>query len=207
MPLGIGLVSVQDVGTDGIVAQTTEAIARRVTEAGLPQGEAMAADVGEILGAWLGGTAEDYLAYLQRNGHEPPPAAVWQDPDQRNARWLKATRLVRKASFDPANAVIRTTFTNGEVVPIDESRVAGWRFDKLSGVRDPLLSAEQMSTLDLEVREVVIPMRSQSLVHGAEFNGSLALSYVQDPINKAWTLVAVSVYDVPNGDTSLIPPF
>lgn len=207
MPIGIGLVSVQDAGVEGIVAHTTEAIGRRAAEASLPHGEAMAADAGEILGAWLGGTSDAYLAYLERNGHQPPPAAVWQDPERRDAAWLKATRLLRKASFDPANTVIRTTFTNGEVVPIAESRVAGWRFNKLSGVRDDLLSDEQLIDLNIEVREVVIPMRSQSLIHGADFNGSLALSYVQDPSTKAWTLVAVSVYDVPMNDTSLIPPF
>lgn len=207
MPLGNGLVSVQDAGVDGIVAQTTEAIGRRAAEAALPQGEAMAADAGEILGAWLGGTSDAYLAYLERNGHEPPPVAVWQDPERRDSVWLRATRLLRKASFDPAKTVIRTTFTNGEVVPVAESRVAGWRFDKLSGVRDPLLSDAQLIDLNIEVREVVIPMRSQSLIHGADFNGSLALSYVQDPLTKAWTLVAVSVYDLPMNDTSLIPPF
>lgn len=207
MPLGIGLVSVEDAGVDGIVAQTTEAIGRRAAEASLPQGEAMAADAGEILSAWLGGTSDAYLAYLESNGHKPPPAAVWKDPERRDSAWLRATRLVRKASFDPANTVIRTTFFNGEFVPDDQSRLAGWRFDKLTGVRDNLPSAEQLSALNIEVREIVIPMRSQSLIHGADFNGSLALSYVQDPTTRAWTLVAVSVYDVPMNDTSLVPPF
>ena len=206
MPLGLGLISVQDSGVDAVVDQTAGALSRRASEISLPQGEALVADVEGIMRAWLGGSADEYLAYLERNGHEPP-GTVWQDPDRRDSLWLNLTRLLRKSSFDPANTVIRTTFTNGELMPEDQSRVAGWRFDKLSGVRDDMPSVEQLSDLNIEVREVVIPMRSQSLVHEVDFNGSLALSYVQDPTTKAWTLVAVSVYDVPKNDTSLIPPF
>lgn len=207
MPSGAGLVSVQDAGVDGIVTQTTEAIARRAAEASLPNAQAIAADAGEILGAWLGGTADAYLAYLERNGHEPPPAGVWQDAERRDRAWLMSTRLLREASYDPAGIVIRTTFANGEAVPIEQSKVAGWRYNKLTGVRDPDVGVEGLADLGIELREVVIPMRSRTLLHGAAFNGSLALSYAQDPTTKAWTLVEVSVYDVPKNDTSLIPPF
>src|SRR5690606_23075677 len=117
MPVNLSLLSVQEAGVDTIVGQTMEAISRRVTEAALPQGQAIVADAGAIMRAWLGGTADDYLAYLEKNGHKPPSADVWQDPERSTEIWLQMTRFLRTASFDPAETIIRTSFTDGAFVP------------------------------------------------------------------------------------------
>ncbi|MFI4917204.1 MAG: hypothetical protein ACIAS6_11950 [Phycisphaerales bacterium JB060] len=157
----------------------------------------------------MGGTADEYLAYLSAAGHEPPPAALWADPQRRAQAWDDSTRALREASFDPSGTIIRTSFADGQAFPDDPPLkvTTGWRFNKLSGQDKDFLSLEELQASEIEIREVHIPMRSESLMHGVKFNGLLALSYVQDPISKAWTLVAVSVYDLPEGDTARIPPF
>lgn len=205
-PAGMNLISVRKAGADVVVEQTLSSLARQVSEAALPKGDALIADVGTIMRAWLGGSAEDYLAYLEKNGHEPPPVPLWSDPERRGKVWLEMTRSLREASFDPDGTFIRTTFADGKPVPNDQSRVTGWRFNKLPGLTDTP-NPDQIAALDINIQEVLVPMRSRSLMHGAEYNGFLALSYVQDPRSNAWTLVAVSVYDVPKNDTAIIPPF
>ncbi|MCW5756349.1 MAG: hypothetical protein KIT54_03845 [Phycisphaeraceae bacterium] len=205
-PKGIDLVSVRKAGAEAVVEQTIASLARRVSKAAMPMGDELIADVGTIMHAWLGGSAEDYLAYLEKNGHEPPPVPLWSDPERRGKVWLDMTRWLREASFDPDGTFIRTTFADGKPVPNDQSRVTGWRFNKLPGLTDTP-NPDQIAALDINIQEVLVPMRSRSLMHGADYNGFLALSYVQDPRFKAWTLVAVSVYDVPKNDTAIIPPF
>jgi len=209
MPAGAKLVSVQQAGAQAVVEQAARALSRRVAEASLPDGQSLVSDAGSILNAWLGGSADDYLAYLEGNGHEPPPADLWADPQRRSEAWRDSTRALREASFDPQGAIIRTSFADGRAFPDDPPLkvTTGWRFNKLSGQDKAFLSLEELQASEIEIREVRIPMRSESLMHGVEFNGLLALSYVQDPVSKAWTLVAVSVYDLPEGDTARIPPF
>lgn len=206
-PMNVSLLEVEQVGAGVIVEGTVDALSQRLAEVSLPDADGLASDVEAIMRAWLGGTGDDYLAYLDRNGHEPPPAALWKDPQKRNEAWLDATATLREASFDPSGTSIRTSFKDGEGISIDLSRVTGWRFNKLSGQQDATPSLARLSASDIEIREVLVPMRSKSLVHGAEFNGLLAMSYAQDPSTSQWTLVAVSVYDVPNGDTAMVPPF
>lgn len=205
-PAGVDLVSVRKAGAEAVVEQTVASLARQVSEAALPKGEALVADVGAIMRAWLGGTAEDYLAYLEKNGHVPPAVPLWSDPERRGKVWLEMTRSLREASFDPSGATTRVTYADGEQVYNEQSRVTGFRFNKLPGQADTP-NPEQFAALGVDIHEVLVPMRSAGLLHDTQFNGYLALSYVQHPRTAAWTLVAVSVYDVPNGETAVIPPF
>lgn len=205
-PAGIDLVSVRKAGAEAVVEQTIASLARRVSEAAMPKGDELIADVGTIMHAWLGGTAEDYLAYLEKNGHEPPPVPLWSDPERRSKVWLEMTRSLREASFDPSGATMRVTYANGEQVHNEQSRVTGFRFNKLPGQSDTP-NPDQFAALGVDIHEVLVPMRSVGALQDTQFNGYLALSYVQHPRTAAWTLVAVSVYDVPKNDTAIIPPF
>ncbi len=209
MPLGLGLMSVEDAGVDAVVDQTAEALSRRVAEISLPQGEALVADVEGIMRCWLSGTADEYLAYLEGNGDKPPPVPLWDDPQRRSKEWLESTRALREASFDPSGTIIRTSYEHSELIADDSvsSVTTGWRFNKLSGYDEGYIDLEQVKVPGLVIREIRIPMRSKSLVHGVQFNGLLALSYAQDPSSSQWTLVAVSVYDLPLNDTARIPAF
>lgn len=181
----------------------------RSAEASLPDGDALAADIEEIMRAWLGGTADDYLAYLAAAGDEPPASAVWADPERRNKAWLDSTGPLRASSFDPDRLSIQASVVDGEA-QIDEAelnRVTGWRFNKLSGVGDAFLSAEQVKAARMNIHEVQIPMRSKGILNGTEFDGALVLSYMRDPRTSRWTLVAVSIDDVPTGEAARMPPF
>ena len=194
---------------DEIIDRAKTAVLARSAELSLPDTEALADDVGVILQAWLVGTGDDYLAYLAASGDDPPDAPVWSDPDRRNKAWLDATRELRASSFDPDRLNIRASVVDG-VAKTDQlalNRVTGWRFDKLSGVDDAYLSATQVQAAQMNIQEVRIPMHSKGILKDTEFDGLLVLSYARDPRTSQWTLIAVSVYDVPQGDTARTPPF
>lgn len=202
--VGIDAARVDEVA-DGVRA----GVALRAGEASLPDADALAADAEEILRAWLDGTADDYLAYLEGAGDEPPASAVWADPQRREKAWLDSTGPLRASSFDPDQLSIRAGVVDGEAT-IDEAelnRVTGSRFNKLSGVDDAFLSAEQVKSARMNIHEVRIPMHSKGILNGTEFDGALVLSYMRDPRTSRWTLVAVSVDDVPTGEAARMPPF
>ncbi len=204
-----GFVGIDDVGVQSLVAMTSEAISRRVKEALLPDGDEITADAGMILQAWLGGTGDDYLAYLEATGDPPPPAPVWDDEEQRNKAWLNSTKELREASFDPDGVSIRASFINGEPNPDEATRnsVTGWRLDKISSFDEASPSAVQLKAAAVEMYEVRIPMRASGFLKKTDFIGQLVLSYTRDPVSSRWALVAVSIYDVPLGDTARTPPF
>lgn len=202
--VGIHAARVDEVA-DGVRA----GVALRAAESSLPDADALAADAEEILRAWLDGTADDYLAYLAAAGDEPPASAVWSDPERRDKAWLDSTGPLRASSFDPDRLSIQASVVDGETDTDDavRNRVTGWRFDKLSGVGDAFLTAEQVKSARMNIHEVRIPMRSKGIHNGTEFDGSLVLSYMRDPRTSRWTLVAVSIDDVPTGDAARTPPF
>jgi len=203
----VGLLSAARV--DDIAHRAEAAVSAQAAEASLPDADVLSEDVGSILRAWLGGTGDSYLDYLAAAGDSPPPSAVWEDPDRRNKAWLDSTSQLRKSSFNPEQLTIRASVVDGESVP-DESarnRVSGSRFDKLSGVDEAFLSPDQIEAAGMNIHEVRVPMRSEGILANTEFDGLLVLSYVRDPKNSRWTLVSVSIYDVPSGDTARTPPF
>lgn len=200
--VGIDAARVDEVA-DGVRAR----VALRAAEASLPDAEALAADAGEIMRAWLGGTADDYLAYLAGAGDEPPASAVWADPQRREKAWLDSTAPLRASSFDPDRLSIHASVVDGEADEEERNRVTGWRFDKLSGVDSSFLTAEQIKSARIDIQEVRVPMHSKGILNGTEFDGALVLSYMRDPRTSRWTLVAVSVDDVPTGEAARMPPF
>lgn len=204
-----GFVGIDAVGIDAVVERVSDALSRRAAEALLPDRDALVADAGAILRAWLGGTGDDYLAYLDASGDPPPPAAVWEDPVGRDAAWRNSTRELREARFDPDGVFIHTSYSDGVPIP-DEAMLnglTGWRMDKLSGFDIASPSKDILEASGIEMHEVRIPMRTKGHVGRTDFLGQLSLSYAQDPGTARWKLVAVSVYDIPLGDTARIPPF
>lgn len=216
---------------DEIADGVQEGVSAGASEASLPDADALAEDTGQILRAWLGGTGDDYLAYLAASGDEPPPAAVWADPSRRNKAWLDSTGPLRASSFYPDEVSIRASVVDGEPVPdeptpreaehltdsvVDEedeldeparSRATGWRFDKLSGVDKAFLSDEQVKIARMNIYEVRVPMRSKGIINDTEFDGLLVLSYTRDQRTSRWTLIAVSICDIPNGEAARTPSF
>lgn len=204
-----GFVGIDGVGVDAVVERVSEALSRRAAEALLPDSDALVADAGAILRAWLGGTGEDYLAYLDASGDPPPPAAVWEDPVRRDAAWRNSTQELREARFDPEGVFIHTSYSDGVPIP-DEAMLnglTGWRMDKLSGFDVASPTKDKLEASGIELHEVRIPMRTRGHVARTDFVGQLSLSYTRDPGTAQWKLVAVSVYDIPLGDTARIPPF
>lgn len=201
----------------GIHGERADEIADRVNaevfayaaSTSLPDADALAADAGSILRAWLGGTRDDYLAYLAASGDMPSAPAVWADPERGNKAWLDATGPLRGSIFYLDGVSVQASVVDG-VAKLDEpprSTLTKWRFDKLSGVDDAVFSTEQIKAARMNIHEVRIPMRSKGIVSNTVFDGLLVLSYTRDPRTSQWTLISVSICDFPNGETSRIPSF
>lgn len=181
----------------------------RLSETPLASEQEFEADVHAILHAWLAGSADEYLEYLAAAGHKPPAAAVWDDPERRQAAWLDSTRALREASFDPGGVTVRAAYDHG--VAAEDERIPfarGSRYDKLTGISDAVPSSDFIQARGLTVQEVRIPVRLKAL-DGQAFNGLLALAYGWDATRSRWSLVEVTVYGVPTrvGGGARIPPF
>lgn len=202
-----GLVGVRTEGADFVVDRITATLKQRVSAAALPQGEQLVSDADRILRAWFGGDAQAYLTYLRDNGHTPPPAPLWTDPEQREKLWTSATEALREARFDPDGITVRSSFENGEAILNELKTTTSWRFDKLSEHDSAFPDRDHLKRLGVTIREILVPMRTTGLSYGATYDGLLALSYVRDSGSGRWTLVAVSVYGLPEDDTARLPPF
>ena len=202
-----GFLTIDAAGADTIVGRVEQAIASKASE--VPDGDQIAADASQILTAWLTGSGNDYLAYLAAAGHPPPPADLWNDPQRRDAAWLDSTSKLRHAAFDPDGVTVGLSTISGEAEPDAAARngVTGWRLNKLSGfdAADPITNATKMR--GLTAREVRIPMHTTGFKEDTELIGQLSLTYARDPETTEWTLVAVSVFDIPLGETARTPPF
>lgn len=194
---------------DALTADITDSIAFQTAKIGIVDGDAIAEDAGTIIRAWLGGSAEDYIAYLDQAGHRPPPAAVWQDPETSRAAWESSIQELRNASFDPTRIDMKASFERGLPAKMGEptKSVTGWRMDKLSGFDTAAPPGDQIAASGTDVFEIRIPMRAMGIRQNSEYLGSLGMSYSKDPATESWTLVAVSVYDLPQDDIARVPPF
>jgi hypothetical protein len=203
------LVSVGEVGADELVERTVSSLADDLLLAGLPKQDVLVEDVRAILRAWWAGSGQDYLAYLEKTG-VPPPSARWTEDGKADAMWADSTSAIRAASFDPEATMVRTTFRGGEQVPSDERYARSWgsRFDKITGISDAAVEAEDLRRAGLTMHEIRIPMRMPTLVGEQEaIDALLGLSYGWDAKRSTWALVAVTVYGVPNGSAVRLPPF
>lgn len=190
-------------------AQFAVAIRDELFTLGLPQSEQLVGDAQTVLSAWLSGDASEYLAYLEQAGHGPPDAPVWRDREAAQRAFASSTATLRKAAFDPAGVAMRPQFVQGNPVVSEERHARSWgsRFDKLEAIRTDAATFEEIEAARLDVHEIRMPIRLDGEVSKEPFDGMLGLSYAWDSHHRRWTLVAVSIYGVPNGDAVRLPPF
>lgn len=202
------LVSVAQVGADDLARRTASALAAELMLAGIPKQDVLIKDAESILLAWLSGTGEDYLAYLDGTGVSPP-SPRWLETEFANARWADATEAIRTASFDPEGLTFRTSFRNGEEIPSGERYARSWgsRFDKITGISTAAVENDDLRRAEITMHEVRIPMRMWTIGKEQEIDALLGLSYGWDKQRSTWALVAVTIYGVPNGTAVRLPPF
>ena len=200
--------SVAKHGAPAVASAARSEIQRSAVALGVINADALAEDVGDILFAWFGGTGRDYLAYLEKRGLQPPAAPQWSDPGESDISWERATKYFGDVTIDPDGIKIVERFTNGREVELRNRRFAShaWRYDKLSMLRNNATDEGIAVRAKLTVREIEVPIRMDTY-SGKQFDGHLGLSYAWDKGTRAWVLVRVAIYDYPNGEAVIIPPF
>jgi len=202
------LVSVAQIGANDLTRRAVSALADKLVRTGIPKQDVLSNDVESILGAWLSGTGEDYLAYLDGAG-VPPPSPRWFDTEFANTMWSDSTAAVRLASFDPEGVTFQTSFRDGQEIPTGERYARSWgsRYDKITGISTASVETEDIRRAELTMHEVRIPMRMWTIGEEQEIDALLGLSYGWDRQRSTWALVALTIYGVPNGTAVRLPPF
>lgn len=201
-------VSVRKDGAEAVAVAARARVLSVAESLNMKNADELAADLGEIVLAWFGGTGDDYLAYLAERGHEPPPADFWNDPAKANERWKNVIKYFGEVSIDPGGIKIVERFTDGREVTMKQPRSSShaWRYDKLSVLSENYTTDDIAIRANLTVREIEIPIRMDGY-SGEQFEGQLGLTYAWDKGTRAWVLVRVAIFDYPNGEAVVLPPF
>jgi hypothetical protein len=156
----------------------------------LPDPEALRAELAEALGLYLGGSRDEFVAYLERRGR--PVHDAFRGPEG-DARWSESISPVRLAPCSAAGLNVQCRLHAGRAVDAPEPVVGEGRVLRMS--RPDSDSARVNAG---EVVEVVIPT-IVSAVDGTDAEAQWGISFAYDSGARRWTILEMAFYDLPRG--------
>jgi hypothetical protein len=163
------------------------------------QSAALGKAVGDALALYQAGTAQDYLAWLGRQGLLPP--GTTNGPI--DAQWARRTQNISGARFnvDALRVEIRVSKGMTSPPPIHKGPIASISASRPNrGPNDVDPEAAHTDAL-----EVAIPadLRTND---GTPFHGELRLTFARRPADGAWIIIRTGFSGFPPGKTMTSPP-
>jgi hypothetical protein len=150
----------------------------------------------DLLSVHLGGSFEEYRAYMETQGRLSEPMFQWDEKRQRED-WATRSASLRNARLDLSKVVVRKRFENGRIVPVQDRPVVSDVPPSGSGVFDEHGSGTGAGY------EIVIPIEVTD-IHGRKWPVRMGVFFGEQ--GGTWRYWKYSLYDVPLGVLIPMPP-